>query len=85
MHDYLRWPIRDCVYRNHYQTLALGIGMNIEDAYLDRCSNILCPNKTHEGRMVWISFPGERRDVKLYMCAPCAQEIANSIAKDNGR
>jgi hypothetical protein len=44
---------------------------------MDRCANLECPNRAHEGKMtlmrVYTAGRGvSRRDVTLLLCAPCA-------------
>lgn len=46
-----------------------------------RCSNLLCPNKPHEGTFVLVETEepvvGGHHGLRLYMCAPCADALTD--------
>lgn len=51
---------------------------------VDRCVNLECPNRAHEGRMTILSvharaLAGAKRDVALLLCAPCAEYLSRVL------
>lgn len=44
-----------------------------------QCANSLCANQPHEGRFVLVTFPDRRTPLALFMCAPCAEKLAEAM------
>jgi hypothetical protein len=47
----------------------------------DRCANLACPNKPHEGQFTLLETEGNavggHRPIRLWMCHPCAAALVN--------
>ena len=47
---------------------------------IDRCANLACPNRAHEGQFVLAQTPtpvvGGHRPLAFMLCAPCAHALA---------
>lgn len=54
----------------------------------EHCSNVECPNRSHEGLFTLVqgdpNCVGEKRGLSIWLCSPCAAALVQS-AKEGGR